>query len=115
MATVAARVPASAAATNEKVDDMTEAKERYILANDNAEIVRMTHQHEWMKGSAGGLIKAPINLSQRGLKVLDSATADGKVEDWSPGRNHAVELIFIVSTQEFGSSTSGRAHHLMRD
>lgn len=59
------------------VNDMTEAKKRYILSNDAAEIERMTHQHEWIKASAGGLIKAPIDLNQENLRVLDSATADG--------------------------------------
>lgn len=58
--------------------DMQSAKKQYILNNDWAEIDRMTHQHEWVKASAGGLITAPINLAQRRLRVLDSATADGE-------------------------------------
>lgn len=60
-------------------DDMSEAKERYILPNDWEEINRMYHQHEWVKSSAGGLVKAPVNLNKRGLRVLDAATADGKL------------------------------------
>lgn len=60
------------------VDGMKDAKERYILANDFEEIDRMSYQHKWVKGSSGGLIKAPIDLTRENLRILDSATADGK-------------------------------------
>lgn len=72
--------------------DMQSAKKQYILNNDWAEIDRMTHQHEWVKASAGGLITAPINLAQRRLHVLDSATADG--ESMRP--SNACDMLMIV-------------------
>jgi hypothetical protein len=43
---------------------------------------RLSTQHEWIKGCSGGcsgLLKAPIGLSRPGLRVLDSATADGTI------------------------------------
>ncbi|KAL4783405.1 hypothetical protein BJX76DRAFT_358044 [Aspergillus varians] len=43
---------------------------------------RLSTQHEWIKGCSGGcsgLLKAPIDLSRPGLRVLDSATADGTI------------------------------------
>jgi hypothetical protein len=39
----------------------------------------MRNQHEWIKGSFGGLIKAPIDYFKQGQKILDSATADGEL------------------------------------
>lgn len=38
----------------------------------------MQNQHGWIKGSFGGLIKAPIDYEKKHQKILDSATADGK-------------------------------------
>ncbi|KAL7905941.1 S-adenosyl-L-methionine-dependent methyltransferase [Trichoderma velutinum] len=53
------------------------ARKAYILPNNQQEIERMKNQHEWMKGSFGGLIKAPIDFQRKNQKILDSATADG--------------------------------------
>ncbi|KAL7942000.1 S-adenosyl-L-methionine-dependent methyltransferase [Trichoderma barbatum] len=53
------------------------ARKAYILPNNRQEIERMKIQHEWIKGSFGGLIKAPIDYQKKGLKILDSAAADG--------------------------------------
>ncbi|KAB2575235.1 N-methyltransferase gliN [Lasiodiplodia theobromae] len=42
---------------------------------------RLRIQHEWVKGTCGGLIKAPIDYKASGLRVLDSATADAVDEN----------------------------------
>ncbi|KAH7048227.1 hypothetical protein B0J12DRAFT_625776 [Macrophomina phaseolina] len=42
-----------------------------------SQLDRLRTQHEWVKGSCGPLIKAPINYKAPRLRVLDSATADG--------------------------------------
>ncbi|KAK0121905.1 hypothetical protein ONS95_010181 [Cadophora gregata] len=49
----------------------------YNFGPDEEEIYRLTIQHELFKSAYSALILAPINLSQPGLKILDSATADG--------------------------------------
>jgi hypothetical protein len=67
--------------------DFPLASEHYKLGHSPQEIERMRNQHEWIKGSFGGLIKAPIDYSKPGQKILDSATADGKSKFqrcWSP-------------------------------
>ncbi|TFB01718.1 hypothetical protein CCMA1212_006259 [Trichoderma ghanense] len=53
------------------------ARKAYILPNNRQEIERMKNQHEWIKGSFGGLIKAPIDFETKNQKILDSAAADG--------------------------------------
>ncbi|PTB62211.1 S-adenosyl-L-methionine-dependent methyltransferase [Trichoderma citrinoviride] len=53
------------------------ARKAYILPNNRKEIERMKNQHEWIKGSFGGLIKAPIDFETKNQKILDSAAADG--------------------------------------
>jgi hypothetical protein len=52
-------------------------RDRYILPHDVEEILRMQNQHEWVKGCADGLIKAPLDMTKKNLRVLDAATADG--------------------------------------
>ena len=51
----------------------------YKLGHTAKEVERMRNQHEWIKGSFGGLIKAPIDYFKQGQKILDSATADGEL------------------------------------
>jgi hypothetical protein len=54
--------------------------EKYFMENnakEAAEVERLTHQHEVIKDHMGSLILAPVDLSKPGLKILDSATADG--------------------------------------
>jgi hypothetical protein len=48
----------------------------YIMASDE-EIARLSSQHEVFKDAMGGLLLAPIDLSAKSLRILDSATADG--------------------------------------
>lgn len=62
-----------------RIELVEDLKRRYILPHDMKEIERMQNQHEWVKACAKGLVKAPINLRRGGLRVLDSATADGIV------------------------------------
>ncbi|CAH0018875.1 unnamed protein product [Clonostachys rhizophaga] len=65
-------------ATNETSAPVFEnAKKHYMLSNNQREIERMRNQHEWIKISFGGLIKAPIDFSKKHQKILDAATADG--------------------------------------
>ncbi|KAJ5509900.1 hypothetical protein LT330_007205 [Penicillium expansum] len=65
---------ATTTALDEKVQSL---RERYILPHNVAEIERMQNQHEWVKGCADGLIKAPLDMTRNDLRVLDAATADG--------------------------------------
>ncbi len=57
---------------------LEQAKKAYMLRNNGQELERMKNQHEWIKGSFGGLIKAPIAYEKKHQKILDSAAADGK-------------------------------------
>ncbi|OAA63431.1 hypothetical protein SPI_03594 [Niveomyces insectorum RCEF 264] len=50
---------------------------RYFLPRSLEEAKRMQNQHEWLKGGAGGLVLAPIDLKGPPMRVLDAATADG--------------------------------------
>ncbi|KAI9875173.1 MAG: hypothetical protein M1830_008793 [Pleopsidium flavum] len=52
-------------------------QERYILPHTLSEIDRMRNQHEWVKGCASGLVKAPLDTTKPRLRIMDSATADG--------------------------------------
>lgn len=49
----------------------------YFLASDD-EISRLSNQHNVIKDAMGGLLLAPIDLSAKPLRILDSATADGR-------------------------------------
>lgn len=50
----------------------------YILASDE-EIARLSNQHEVIKDAMSALLLVPIDLSDKSLRILDSATADGMV------------------------------------
>ncbi|KAK2810766.1 hypothetical protein FQN49_008510 [Arthroderma sp. PD_2] len=45
-----------------------EAKARYVIPGGSVERDRLRVQHEWIKGTAGGLIKAPIDLTAKQMK-----------------------------------------------
>lgn len=49
-----------------------------LFETGQSETARLALQHEIIKYGMKGLIKAPIDLSKPGLKILDQATADGK-------------------------------------
>ncbi|EFE32543.1 methyltransferase SirN-like, putative [Trichophyton benhamiae CBS 112371] len=70
-------------------------KSRYVIPGGSVERDRLRVQHEWIKGTAGGLIKAPLDLTAQGMKVLDSATADGF---WI----HDVRLVLPDDTEYVG-------------
>ena len=55
-----------------------EGKEEYIMAADPEELNRLTDQHQLIKDHMGTLVLAPADLSKPNLRILDSATADGK-------------------------------------
>lgn len=57
--------------------DATEKPLQIDFGSDEQEIHRLAIQHEVMKSAFPSLILAPIDLSRPGLKILDSATADG--------------------------------------
>lgn len=50
----------------------------YLLPYNEAEIRRLRLQHDLIQSYMGGLILAPINFEQKGLKILDSGTFDGE-------------------------------------
>ncbi|KAL2759318.1 hypothetical protein ACRALDRAFT_1067831 [Sodiomyces alcalophilus JCM 7366] len=56
---------------------LKDAQKAYMLPHNRQEIERMKNQHEWIKGSFSGLIKAPIDYEKKHQRILDSATADG--------------------------------------
>lgn len=47
------------------------------IEHNAAEITRLRNQHDWLKGSIGKLVLAPVDFSKPNLRILDSATADG--------------------------------------
>lgn len=54
-------------------------QEKYFMEHNSLEIERLSYQHEVIQNHMGGnLVLAPIDLTQPRLRVLDSATADGK-------------------------------------
>lgn len=65
------RLPAAMATTTE-----TQMKE-YFLEQNPTEVERLSYQHEVIKDFAGTLLFVPTELSKPGLRILDSATADG--------------------------------------
>jgi hypothetical protein len=58
-------------------DDLPESN--YLLDYDDSEKRRLQEQHELIKSYMGQLILAPVDLTQPGLKVLDSGTFDGMI------------------------------------
>jgi len=63
--------------SNVEQNGLEETRKAYMLPHNRKEIERMKIQHEWIKGSFGGLIKAPIDYNKKNQKIIDSATADG--------------------------------------
>jgi hypothetical protein len=54
-------------------------KQEYILEASPTETERLRMQHDVVKDAVGGsLVVAPIDLTKPGLRILDSATADGR-------------------------------------
>lgn len=49
----------------------------YMLKKSPGELSRLSDLHDLTKATMGGLVLAPIDFSQRGLRILDSGTADG--------------------------------------
>ena len=45
-----------------------------------AETERLAMNHEVFKASMGGLVFAPVDLSQSGKRIFDSACADGNAD-----------------------------------
>ena len=50
-----------------------------IFDAGKSELDRLRLQHVMIKDHMRDLIIAPIDLSKRGLRILDQATADGKL------------------------------------
>jgi len=72
-----------------------EKTEEYILAEDTEELTRLTDQHMLITDHLDGkLVLAPMDLEQDGLRILDSATADGKSAE------HCLIHPFIHSIQK---------------
>ncbi|CAD6577326.1 MAG: hypothetical protein ASARMPRED_008221 [Alectoria sarmentosa] len=54
------------------------SEQDYFLSQNPTEIERLSYQHEVIKDYMGGkLVLAPVDFSQSGLHIFDSATADG--------------------------------------
>lgn len=71
---VGARLP-----TADYMEKPTRNEEVYFLSQNPTEVERLGFQHEVIKAHVGGrLVLAPMDLAQRGLRVFDSATADGE-------------------------------------
>ncbi|KAF9884284.1 hypothetical protein FE257_001914 [Aspergillus nanangensis] len=59
------------------IQELATSRGKYTLPFTEEEVARLRNQHEWIKGCCGGLLKAPVDLTRKGQRVLDSATADG--------------------------------------
>jgi hypothetical protein len=59
-----------------------------IFETGKSETDRLALQHEIIKEHMKDLVKAPIDLSKPGLKILDQATADGTKTILSPAIPH---------------------------
>ncbi|CAI0645812.1 unnamed protein product [Colletotrichum noveboracense] len=85
----------------------------YLLPYNEAEIRRLRLQHDLIQSYMGGLILAPINFEQRGLKILDSGTFDGF---WLAEASKLVtEPILVgadISPTMFPTSSSGSTGEL---
>nr|ABV48724.1 methyltransferase [Trichoderma virens] len=78
-------------------DQKQEIGGRYFLPRNLEEAARMKNQHEWLKGGAGGLVLAPIDLGRQGMRVLDSATADGYwIQDVKSIFPESTEFRFVI-------------------
>lgn len=47
----------------------------------STELQRLRDNGEVIKNAIGGLLFAPVDFSKPGMKILDSATADGKSQN----------------------------------
>ncbi|KAF2122851.1 putative methyltransferase SirN-like protein [Lophiotrema nucula] len=56
---------------------VSQEQEKYFMEGNAAEIQRLSFQHEVLKNHIGALVLAPVEVSKGGLRILDSATADG--------------------------------------
>ncbi|RWA09821.1 hypothetical protein EKO27_g5297 [Xylaria grammica] len=55
----------------------TAIKEKYVMRENEGELERLANHHEIISHYIGGLVLAPVDLSQPNLRILDSGTADG--------------------------------------
>jgi len=53
--------------------------EKYVFEHAS-EVERLTLQHEVITDYLGKLVLAPVDFSKPGLRIYDSATADGKIQ-----------------------------------
>ena len=77
MTTASASVPV-ATLTSASEQKVRQDGEHYFLQESNTEVERLTYQHEVVKDCMGPLVQAPLDLSAHGLRIIDSATADGR-------------------------------------
>ena len=68
----------SSSATATTHQTVKQTGDHYFLQENASEVQRLTYQHEVIKAHMGSLIFAPVPLSQPNLRILDSATADGR-------------------------------------
>lgn len=60
-----------------KAMDFRPTNKGYVMGHDNAEVERLSAQHEWLKVSMGTLVHCPVNNKKENMRILDSGTADG--------------------------------------
>ena len=72
--------PAAPVATQEPASGQAVRQdgEHYFLQESSTEVERLTYQHEVVKDCMGSLVQAPLDISRPGLRIIDSATADGR-------------------------------------
>ena len=58
---------------------MAQDDEKYVMEHDPHELGRLTDQPYLVREAMGGrFVYAPLELGRKGLRILDSATADGE-------------------------------------
>lgn len=65
-------------------------------AGHTAELQRLTDQHAIVTDALNGLLLAPVDFSKPGLKILDSATADGKSTIFLAARARVVDMAQVL-------------------
>ncbi|KAK8044776.1 hypothetical protein PG993_004800 [Apiospora rasikravindrae] len=91
----------------------------YVLEND-AEAERLAYQHSILKASMGGrLVVAPVDLSRRGIRILDSGTSNGvwlsDVRDRLAFPDAATLIGADVSAARFPASASAGVTFFVHD
>jgi hypothetical protein len=77
MATIIAASSTSSSSSSVTQPATKEHQDAYMLDENPGELSRLSDLHDLTKATMGGLVLAPVDFSQPGLRILDSGTADG--------------------------------------